>query len=642
MDRINHLNKIKEYEKQIKQKCKMHRQVSYGYMTTDNPVKRQVAKSIIQQQPIREKSLGLARERVQDPYMYSIQLAQNRQLNDYIFKNPDIFLTNIKTEEEVRRQTIPGEGELSQELLDQGWQVVIDEKGKKVYVNPNTMATQEEYPTLTHHQTPSNVRPLTEELISQGWVIAKNAYNESIYFNTVYDVETFAYPSTEQTTQIEEELSQQTEQELTPELLADGWRRIEDPITKNYMYINIQQGGVPQTEYPTIARTVPVGRPQLTLYTSRGQTYYVNMATGAVTRTLPSGFTQADVITSSITEPEESQRFINYYKPKFNTRVRGDRVIPDSGLRDALRNDINKIYSNPTVLNFFNDYRYLLNKDVLESGSRKELVKQYKSILNIIAQHDTEMPRNFEPFLSLTQEFNKARRDESAVNVNHNDEIEQSTQSGDSVEFDKYDYIRLREQIREMLKAGANEDGEPLTQQEIDKLNERIQTIKDHESYAIMLQTLKDDLASGVASDGVTPLTQEQIDIFNQRIAELEEQLRNIDQQLESIQSDVTDLRPQTQLERYNQIIQRYQDKLENGVNENGQPMTTKERNMYKSQIIMLQRMVTDIQQSTPAEPTEEERNIEENIQHPSVPPDPTVPEKAPTQEQPTQQIPGG
>ena len=114
MDRINHLNKIKEYEKQIKQKCKMHRQVSYGYTTTDNPVKRQLAKSI-QQQPIRYKSLGLAHERVQDPYMHSIQLAQNRQLNDYVFKNPDIFLTNIKTEEEVRRQIIPEEGELTQE-----------------------------------------------------------------------------------------------------------------------------------------------------------------------------------------------------------------------------------------------------------------------------------------------------------------------------------------------------------------------------------------------------------------------------------------------------------------------------------------------------------------------------------------------
>ena len=207
MDRINHLNKIKEYEKQIKQKCKTHRQVSYGYTTTNNPVKRQLAKTI-QQQPISDRSI--ARERVEDPYMHSIELARNSQLNDYVFKNADIFLTNIKTEQEG--QTIP-EGELTQELLAQGWRIQYDEYGVKVYVNANMMTSQKEYPTLRHHETPATLRPLTDELISQGWVIAKNAHSESVYYNTLYDVETFAYPSKEQITQEEETLSQPTEQE---------------------------------------------------------------------------------------------------------------------------------------------------------------------------------------------------------------------------------------------------------------------------------------------------------------------------------------------------------------------------------------------------------------------------------------------
>jgi acyl carrier protein phosphodiesterase len=187
MDRINHLNKIKEYEKQIKQKCKMHRQVSYGYTTTNNPVKRQLAKSI-QQQPLRDKPI--ARERVEDPYMHSIQLAQNRQLNDYVFKNADIFLTNIKTEQE--------EGQLTQELLAQGWRIQYDDKGKKVYVNANTMTSQEEYPTLRHQQTPTNIETehqdkrqiipeeegqLTQELLAQGWRIQYDDKGKKVYVN---------------------------------------------------------------------------------------------------------------------------------------------------------------------------------------------------------------------------------------------------------------------------------------------------------------------------------------------------------------------------------------------------------------------------------------------------------------------------
>ena len=545
MDRINHLNKIKEYEKQLKQKCKMHRQVSYGYTTTDNPVKRQLAKSIYQQ-PIRDKSI--AHERVEDPYMHSIELARNSQLNDYVFKNADIFLTNIKTEQD-KKQTIPEEGELTQELLAQGWRIQLDDEGKKVYVNANTMTSQEEYPTLRHHETPTNIRPLTDELISQGWVIAKNAYGEEVYFNPESFTETFAYPSTEQ----------ETEQELTPELLAEGWRKVEDPITRNYMYINISKGGAPQREYPTITQEqdTVVGKPKITLYVLRGQTYYVNNATGVVTRRLPEGINpQDDLIMSNINEPEEIERFINYYKPKFNTRVRGNRVIPDSGLRAALINDINKIYAHPTVFSFFNDYRYLLNKDILESSSRKDLVKQYKSILNILAHHESEIPSTFGDLMkSLTIEFNEARREQTSVNVNHNDEIEQSS------------------------------------------------------------ETVKESTPSTQSGESVeNPLTDDPNYVANQ-----------------------------ADIERYNQLIQVYQDRLDSGVNHNGEPMSTEERNMYKAQIIMFERLIRDYTQSTPAQPTEEEREEEENIQHPPTPPDPTVPEKAPTQPtQPTQQIPGG
>ena len=435
MDRINHLNKIKEYEKQLKQKCKMHRQVSYGYTTTNNPVKRQLAK--LSQAPPRD--ISIAHERVDDPYMHSIELARNSQLNDYVFKNADVFLTNIKTEQEG--QTIP------------------------------------------------------------------------------------------------------EEQELTPELLADGWRKIEDSVTKNYMYINIFKGGAPQQEFPSITRATPVGKPKITLYTSRGQTYYVNSSTGVITRTLPSGFTEDDVITSNIDEPEESERFINYYKPKFNQRVRGNRVVSDNGLRQALRKDINKIFSHPTIFNFFNNYRYLLNKDLLESSSRKELVKQYKSILNILAHHESETPLNFEPFSSITAEFNKARREGTTVNVDHDDTIEGSIQSGEQVEPDKYDYIRFSKDIENMLALGVDREGNQLTQEEIDILNQRLQTIRDHSSYTGMLIDLRDTLASGVASDGTTPLTQEEIELINQRIAETEERVRNIEQELETIPTDPTDLR---------------------------------------------------------------------------------------------------
>ena len=308
------------------------------------------------------------------------------------------------------------------------------------------------------------------------------------------------------------------------------------------MYINILKGGAPQREFPSITRPTPVGKPKITLYTSRGQTYYVNSATGVITRTLPQGFTEDDIIMSNIDEPEETERFTNYYKPKFNQRVRGDRVIPDNGLRQALRKDINKIFSHPTVFSFFNDYRYLLNKDLLEASSRKELVKQYKSILNILAHHEAEMPPNFEPFSSITAEYNKARRDQTTVNVDHNDEIQQSTQSGDSVETDKYDYIRFRQDIEHMIESGVDREGNTLTQEQIDILKQRLQTINDHSAYTDLLLTLKETLASGVASDGTTPLTQEQIDLLNQRIPETEEKMRNIEQELETIPTDPTDL----------------------------------------------------------------------------------------------------
>lgn len=426
MDRFNHLQKIKEYEKQLKQKCKIHRQVNYGYTSTSNPVKKQIAKTLVE-----NKIIDISQNRVTDPYMHSIQIAQNRQLNNYVFKNLDIFLD------------------------------------------------------------------------------------------------------------IKDETQEQSIQELTPELLADGWRIIQDNQTKNYIYINILKGSW-QNEYPTITH---LGKQQISAYTSRGQTYYVNDATGDVTRTIPQGYTEDDIITSDINEPIESQRFLKYYKPKFNTRVRGDRVMPDSGIRDALINDINKIYSHPTIYNFFKDYRYLLNKDILESSSRKELIKQYKSILNILAHHDSEIPTTFHPFSSITEEFNKARREKTTINVDQNDEIEQSTQStSDPVEPDRYDYTRYRQEIKQILEDGVNKDGTPLTQEEIDILNERLETITQHTSYTDMLIMLKDDLEAGVSSDGVTPLTQEQIDLFKQRIAETEERLRNINQQLETIPDDPTDL----------------------------------------------------------------------------------------------------
>ena len=93
-----------------------------------------------------------------------------------------------------------------------------------------------------------------------------------------------------------------------------------------------------------------------------------------------------------------------------------------------------------------------------------------------------------------------------------------------------------------MLEAGVDREGNPLTQEQIDKLNQRLQTINDHSAYTDLLLTLKETLASGVASDGTTPLTQEQIDLLNQRIPETEELLRHIDQSLETIPSDPTDL----------------------------------------------------------------------------------------------------
>ena len=398
------------------------------------------------------------------------------------------------------------------------------------------------------------------------------------------------------------------------------------------MYINISKGGAPQREYPTIERPIAVGKPQLTLYTSRGQTYYVNNATGNITNILPSGFTQDDVITSNINEPEENERFINYYKPKFNSRVRGERVIPDNALREALIKDINKIYSSPTIFNFFNDYRYLLNKDLLETSSMKDLVKQYKSILNILAQHETETPTTFEPFLSLTEQFNKARREQTTVNVNHSDEIEEITQPTQPTQsilsplsplYVKDDYIKFKQSIQQMLESGVNKDGSPLTQEQIEILNQRFQTLTNYLSYVDMTIRLRDDFASGVGPDGVTPLTQEEQNLFINRIAEL---IQDIDRELETLPSDPTDLtndvRPQTELEQYNQLIQRLQDKLENGVNPNVEPLTTEERNMYKSQIISFEQRVRDIQQAVPAE----ERDIEENIQHPPTPPDPIVP----------------
>ena len=415
MNRLEQLKQIKKYDKDLKQKCKSHRQVQIGYSIASTPIKRQLAKNIELENYFTKPALRY--EKVEDPYMHSIELAESRKLDNYVFKNPEMFLINVNAEDfkknnerfyETRRQTIP---ETSQTLVEEASQTLVEqpqiEQQDENFKKSNEEFYESRQQTTTPTQPTEQTQPPTQPA--------------------------------EQTQPPTQDIGKQANIEgrpLTPELYSQGWRILEQAGSGDILYYNPSRNISPQTEYPELIQhnTAPRHKEEdkpLILYTSRGVTYYYNRDTGLVSRSLPSGYTEDDVVASTYLEREENSRFTEYYKPQINQLTRGTGVLPNLAIERALRKQINSINATPVIRGLFNDEFFLLDTNNLSNLSRKDLIKQFKSIVNVLAENEQlihNVAPNFSILTSINNQWkNRVQNNYELVDVNTRDEIIEST-----------------------------------------------------------------------------------------------------------------------------------------------------------------------------------------------------------------------
>jgi hypothetical protein len=402
MNRLEQLKQIKKYDKDLKQKCKSHRQVQIGYSIASTPIKKQLAKNVELENYFTKPALSY--EKVEDPYMHSIELAESRKLDNYVFKNPEMFLINVNAEDfkknnerfyESRRHptTTP---ETSQTIVEQPQVEQQDENFKKSNEEFYQSRQQTTTPTQPVEQTTSPTQPPTQDIPKQANIEGRT---------------------------------------LSPELYSQGWRILEQAGSGDILYYNPTRNIQPQTEYPELIQhnIVPrhkEGENALILYTSRGVSYYYNRDTALVSRTIPAGYTEDDVVNSTYLEREENARFTEYYKPQINQLTRGEGVLPNLAIERALKKQINSINATPVIRGLFNDEFFLLDTN-LSNLSRKELIKQFKSIVNILAENE-QMIHNVMPSFNIltsinNQWKNRVQNNYQLVDVDNRDEIIEST-----------------------------------------------------------------------------------------------------------------------------------------------------------------------------------------------------------------------
>lgn len=442
MKRLEQLNKIKDYEKQLKEKCKMHKQTQFGYSVARDPIKTDMAKNIVLDTLPNIAQPNYLR-RVDDPIMYSIELAQKRKINNYVLRNPHIFL---KRHEHSRH-------------------------GK----------------TTRDHDADT----------------AQNSMVELINRLT---------PDEGQQDPYEQEMSGLTEsQKISRELYDQGWRVIHQSgllYGETILYVNPDLGVEASTNKPT--QDTRRSRPDdiYVEYTDRENKYYMNKSTREFFRKLPAGVEEQNIERQNIELPE-TQVFNSFFKPRINQRIRGENVLPDVAIRRALINQIGSI-NTYNLRRYFEaitgqDRTYLLNTANIDTLNRRELIKQYKSIVNVLSEHQTEVVQTgFQILGTLNNQWtNRTKYNYDLVTTNEIDEIIEPQPAKDkpAQQVEDPDVITPSRQPTETAETGQVEDpnGRELqettssfTQQIIDlqdKLKEQlIQDITPQERAQIMEQ----------------------------------------------------------------------------------------------------------------------------------------------------------
>ena len=174
-------------------------------------------------------------------------------------------------------------------------------------------------------------------------------------------------------------------QELTPELEAAGWIIVRDPDNDyNYVYVNLVDETF-ETDYPTIDAA----------YNPRGE---------------------AEIV--------YTDRFKSYYEPAIDRLMRGTQVLPDVAIRRGLDKLISNIRRNNNISRFFNNNESLLLPDTQRLSTRSELIDVYKSIVNILSQHEQFVSQHFGILNSLNNQWkNRKQNNTILIDTDENDEV---------------------------------------------------------------------------------------------------------------------------------------------------------------------------------------------------------------------------